>query len=198
MFDWLQIIKRYWPAIVLSLALVLILDGTISSLVTCHPPPNGPSASQNSNENCTVFNGPLISLIRNIGTFFETHDKGIIAAFTVILAVSTIGLWLATIGLYKSGERQIRTSRQVSAMQARLARQQFKLAKETADRQAKEIQAQLKIAGDSLEFTHRARVSILEASVQRQFVMERGGKREFLRISYILQNSGNFPATRIL
>lgn len=54
------------------------------------------------------------------------------------------------------------------------------------------------IASDDLEFTHRARVSIFDASIQRQFVMEEGGKRrDFLRISYTLKNSGNFPATRI-
>ena len=149
MFDWPQLIKRYWPAILLSLALILILDGTISSLETCHPPPNSPSASQDGNENCTVLQGPLASLIVGLGHFFETHDKGIVAAFTVILALSTIGLWIATISLYKSGERQIRSSRQVAAIQARQARHQFRFSREIADRQAKETQDQLKIARDS-------------------------------------------------
>jgi hypothetical protein len=119
MFDWPQTIKRYWPAIFLSLALLLVLDGTISSLETCHPPPNGPGSSQNGEENCTVLQGPLASFIVGFANFFETHDKGIVAAFTVILAVSTILLWLATLNLYGVGKDQITTSRKVAALQAR-------------------------------------------------------------------------------
>jgi hypothetical protein len=129
MFDWLKILKRFWPAIILSLALLLILDGTISSLETCHPP-NSTSGGQNSDKDCTVFQGPLASLIFVLGDFFEANDKGIVAAFTVILAISTIGLWTATINLYKSGEKQIRSSRQIAAIQARQSHQQFRLARD--------------------------------------------------------------------
>jgi hypothetical protein len=92
----LKLLRQYWPAIFLSMALLLVLDGTISSLLTCHPPPNNTSHNQNGHENCTVFQGPLSSLIVFIGEFFEAHDKGIVAAFTVILAISTILLWDAT------------------------------------------------------------------------------------------------------
>jgi hypothetical protein len=147
MFDWPKILKRFWPAIILALALLLIVDGTISSLETCHPP-NSASNGQNSDKDCTVLQGPLISLIVGIGDFVGDHDKGIVAAFTAILALSTIGLWTSTINLYLSGEKQIRSSRQVAAIQAQLARQQLRLAKETAERQAKEIQDQIKIARD--------------------------------------------------
>jgi hypothetical protein len=101
MFDWTKNIKRFWPAIILALALVLIVDGTISSLETCHPP-NSASNSQNSDKDCTVLQGPLVSLIIVIGDFVGDHDKGIVAAFTVILALSTIGLWTASINLYKA------------------------------------------------------------------------------------------------
>jgi len=132
MFDWGQSIKRYWPAIILSLALLLILDGTISSLETCHPPPNGPSTGQNSNENCTVLQGPLASFVIGLGHFFDTHDKGIVAAFTVILAISTILLWLATLNLYGVGKDQIATSRKIAALQARQTQRSIREAIRTA------------------------------------------------------------------
>jgi len=96
MFDWPKNLKRFWPAIILSLALLLILDGTISSLETCHPPPNSASSGQYSDKDCTVLQGPLISLVVRIGDFVGDYDKGIIAAFTAILAIFTARLWWAT------------------------------------------------------------------------------------------------------
>jgi hypothetical protein len=69
--------------------------------MTCHPLGNGTGSGQNGNENCTVFQGPIIFSIAWLGAFFEDHDKGIVAAFTVILALSTIGLWLSTNELWQ-------------------------------------------------------------------------------------------------
>lgn len=171
MFDWPQKMKRYWPAIVLSLAIFLILDGTISSLETCHPPPNSPSAGQNGNENCTVLEGPFISLIIGIGNFVGNHDKGIVAAFTAILALSTIGLWTTTANLYRSAERQIRTSRQIAANQARQARQQFKFTKQIADRQAGEIRDQLKITRDGAAAAQKSADAAIATERARLYVV---------------------------
>jgi hypothetical protein len=140
MFDWTKNIKRFWPAIILAFALVLIVDGTISSLETCHPP-NSAGGSQNSDKDCTVLQGPLISLIVGIGDFVGDHDKGIVAAFTAILALSTIGLWNASNNLYRSGEKQIRTSRQIGTIQARQTRQQLKVAKDSAEAAKKSADA---------------------------------------------------------
>jgi hypothetical protein len=97
----LDFVRKTWPALLLALALVLILDGTISTLLTCHPPDDS-KGSHNNQENCTVFRGPLISLISISGDFFEKHDKGIVAAFTVILAISTILLWWSTRQLWET------------------------------------------------------------------------------------------------
>jgi hypothetical protein len=60
-----------------------------------------------------------------------------LTSFTGILALATIGLGAATVGLYFAGERQL------------------KLAKETSDRQAIEIQNQISIAGASAEAAKR-------------------------------------------
>jgi len=45
-----------------------------------------------------------------LDTFIGDHDKSFVAAFTVILALSTIGLWLATNRLWEAGEKQIRVA----------------------------------------------------------------------------------------
>jgi hypothetical protein len=37
----------------------------------------------------------------------DDNDKAVVAAFTIVLALSTIGLWLATNKLWEAGERQL-------------------------------------------------------------------------------------------
>src|SRR5262249_25348695 len=60
--------------------------------------------------------------------------------FTAVLALATIGLGGATIGLYFAGERQL------------------KLAKETSDRQAAQIQSQIGLAREDFLSTHRPKL----------------------------------------
>jgi hypothetical protein len=138
-------LRRYWLAIILSIALLLILDGTISWLASCHPLSHYAGGSQNSDEKCSVFQGPLISLIIGITSFFETHDKGIVAAFTVILAVSTIGLWISTRNLYKAGEVQIHTSRKIAAIQAKQTEASIKEAIKAANAAEKSATASVAV-----------------------------------------------------
>jgi hypothetical protein len=45
-------------------------------------------------------------------SFWEKTTSDPVAMFTLVLAVSTIGLWSATIGLYFAGERQFRLGRE--------------------------------------------------------------------------------------
>ena len=42
-----------------------------------------------------------------VGHFIHENADPIIAAFTVVLAISTVLLWMATRGLYEAGERQL-------------------------------------------------------------------------------------------
>ncbi len=134
-------LRRHWLPVVLSIALLLVLDGTISWLWSCHPLSHHNGGNQNRDEECTVFGGPLISLIFGFGNFFETHDKGIVAAFTVILALSTIGLWISTRNLYKGSEIQIRTSRKIAAIQARQTRASIREAVKAANAAEKSADA---------------------------------------------------------
>ena len=68
----------------------------------------------------TFFSGSLI-LLGRADHVIESHDKSIVAGFTIILALSTIGLWLATFALQKTtkslfeaGEKQIAVAKQAA------------------------------------------------------------------------------------
>src|SRR5258708_4060813 len=60
--------------------------------------------------------------------FWEKTTGEPVAMFTLVLAFSTVGLWIATIGLYRAGERQLG------------------LAKETFERQFVQIEGQIDVA----------------------------------------------------
>jgi len=49
----------------------------------------------------------LIDQLIGTLTWLERHGEAVIAAFTIVLALSTIGLWRATRKLYEAGEQQI-------------------------------------------------------------------------------------------
>lgn len=78
-------------------------------------------------EHCAVHGTALAALIR-VGKFFERHGDAIVAAFAIVLAMSTILLWLATrrlqqsiAALHEAGERQIAVARQSADAATRAA-----------------------------------------------------------------------------
>src|SRR5215472_7025642 len=44
----------------------------------------------------------MLDLVARFDTFMEHHDKSIVASFTILLALSTIGLWWSTRKLWKA------------------------------------------------------------------------------------------------
>jgi hypothetical protein len=125
--------------VLVFVALWLIFESAVSWFATCQPIYQGAANHGSNEDNCTFFSGPVASIVYFSGTqlFRSLHiyEHELIAGFTIILAFSTIGLWLATYRLYQAGERQIRTSRQIGAVQAGQTRRQLTLARETAERQ---------------------------------------------------------------
>jgi hypothetical protein len=57
-------------------------------------------------------------VFEKMDTFPEQHDKSVIGAFTIVLAVSTIGLWLATNRFWSAGERELKLLAETSAAQS--------------------------------------------------------------------------------
>jgi hypothetical protein len=93
MLNWL---KKYWLALVLIAFGIAILDGTLSSLMTCHPYDQSAANQQTNPESCSVFKGPILVSLVAIADWMDSYGEAITAAFTIVLALSTIGLWQST------------------------------------------------------------------------------------------------------
>ena len=85
--------------ILLFVVLWLFVECTISLLATCDAP-SPPYATK-----CTAFSGPLSSAIYfgfpRLVIFLKDYEHELIAGFTIVLAGSTILLWIATHRLWK-------------------------------------------------------------------------------------------------
>jgi hypothetical protein len=71
------------------------------------------AANDNQHQDCPTFlAGTLIVFERGYNWIkHDDNDKAVVGAFTVVLALSTIGLWLATNKLWAAGEKQSREMR---------------------------------------------------------------------------------------
>src|SRR6266702_6255497 len=80
--------------ILLFVVLWLFVECTISLLATCDAP-SPPYATK-----CTAFSGPMSSAIYfgfpRLVIFLKEYEHELIAGFTIVLASSTILLWIAT------------------------------------------------------------------------------------------------------
>jgi len=71
-------------------------------------PEQGPRSSNDANQkDCPTFIAGSLILLKRADRVIGRHDKSIVAVFTVVLAVSTIGLWIATLDLFRAGEKQM-------------------------------------------------------------------------------------------
>jgi hypothetical protein len=70
------------------------------------PPNQSETANNNRPKECPTFHAGIGAFFSQTDEFLERHDKSIIGAFTVVLAISTIGLWMATNRLWRAGEKQ--------------------------------------------------------------------------------------------
>jgi hypothetical protein len=96
MLSW---VKQKWFLFAL-LALWLIFECEISWMATCEAVNDNTAANYDYIKHCTAFGGPVVSILYFIlvqtGLFLKSYEHELIAGFTVILAISTIGLWLST------------------------------------------------------------------------------------------------------
>src|ERR1700693_3187047 len=90
---------RFWVVAAL-VVIALFYDGIFSWLSTCDQISGYPAADQEYKKHCSAFQGPLVSLIRfgvlRFGGLLHDYRDEIVAAFTAVLAVSTILLWTVT------------------------------------------------------------------------------------------------------
>jgi hypothetical protein len=97
--------------------MVAMMDGVLSSLLTCHPAGNQANQSVDSEDyqKCTALAGPVLISLTAIVDFIDTHGDVFVAAFTAVLAVFTARLWVSTEKLWTAtkdtAERQERDTR---------------------------------------------------------------------------------------
>jgi hypothetical protein len=120
MLIWL---RTYWPVAILVLLMFAIMDGTLSSLLTCHPAvsanPNGGADHQQAKEYCSALNGPILTTLRWIGGITHKYEGLITAAFTIVLAVFTARLWFSTEKMSDSTKRLVEGAEDTAQRQLR-------------------------------------------------------------------------------
>jgi hypothetical protein len=102
MIAWL---KKYWPALIASALLLAVLDGTISSLMTCHPITNASdhaAEAKKAEEECTAFHGPILVTIEWFAHLAHKYEGLITVVTTIFLVIFTGRLWWSTDKLWKA------------------------------------------------------------------------------------------------
>jgi hypothetical protein len=99
---------RFWGRIAIFVAIFLSLDVVVSWFAFCHPYDEATTQYQTQHEYCAL-GGPFIGVVSWgwswLITLLHHRDKEIVAAFTVILTLSTLALWTATRDAARGGER---------------------------------------------------------------------------------------------
>lgn len=110
MLTWL---KRYLPALVLLALLLVLLDGVLSSLLTCHPISTETSGGHDTQkqQECTALAGPVLVSLTAIVDFADGHGDAITGVFTIALAIFTARLWFSTEKLWGVTNQSVELAR---------------------------------------------------------------------------------------
>jgi hypothetical protein len=115
--------KRDWLLVALAyLAFIEVLSfSPVAPSFPClvETPHSTQSANHNEPKYCTPFHSGIAVALERTDHFLEAHDKSVVGGFTIVLAISTIGLWLATNKLWAAGERQMELIAASGAQQSR-------------------------------------------------------------------------------
>lgn len=127
-------IKREWFIVIFAyLAFAEVLSwAPVNDLSFCliQPEHGGQTSNHDHQKYCPAFHTGVVAALDALDGFFERHDKAVVAGFTVVLAISTIGLWLATNRLWEAGENQRDLLERTSKEQARDMQASIDAAKE--------------------------------------------------------------------
>jgi hypothetical protein len=107
MLSWL---KKYWPALILAVLLVALLDAVMSSLLTCHVIGANAAGSDGAErqQECTGLSGPVLLSLIAIIRFADEHGDAVTGIFTVVLAAFTGRLWISTEKLWSVTNQSVR------------------------------------------------------------------------------------------
>jgi hypothetical protein len=106
----------FWRVVAFG-AVLLLFDAVFSWLSTCDPASYPSPTNQSYEEYCSALKGPLVTvakfLLYRVGYGLRDYGEAVVAAFTIVLAISTIALWRSTEKLFQAGERQIAMTRDI-------------------------------------------------------------------------------------
>jgi hypothetical protein len=112
-------------------------------------------AEKTKEENCTAYRMLPFAVVK-VGKILDDHNGAVTAVFTVVLAISTIGLWVATRKLWDAGERQLKLATDTSAAQSLDMKESIAAGKIAAEAASKSAD----LAEQALIVSQRAIVSV--------------------------------------
>lgn len=184
-------LKRNWALIAfVYLAFAEVLSwAPVPDLSLCliQPEDDEQSSGHDEEKYCPAFHIGAALVFEKANAFLEAHDKSVVGGFTIVLAISTIGLWLATNKLWDAGERQLQLLTESSAEQAESTRASLAIAAASA-KAAQRSGEHFAVAERAWIFIHTGGSE--EASGTRENPFE--GRRFYLTVV----NSGKTPAVR--
>jgi hypothetical protein len=215
--------KREWALLIL---IYLVLAEVLSwypvpdlSLCLIQPEHSQQTSDHDKNKYCPPFHMGIIGSLDAVDGFLERHDKSVVGGFTIVLAISTIGLWLATNNLWRAGEEQRASSERIAAQQRssdrRIADEQFRQmrysneasfnAASAAAQSARAATASNQIAITTAEQELRAYVTAKDVNL----IVHRDPPRMTLNglidgeintygMAPVLHNGGQTPATNVV
>jgi hypothetical protein len=132
--------RRNWQVLTLLIAVIVAIDVAYSILSTCDPvgeQSRQATGGQEPGKHCSLVAGALLTFAAAglvwFGHLLEESGEAVIAVFTIVLAFSTILLWLATERLYEAGEAQRKHAETVAAQQASDMKVSLAAAQRSAD-----------------------------------------------------------------
>lgn len=184
-------LKRNWALIALVyLAIAEMLSFTpVPDLALCliQAEHSQQTADNDEKKYCPAFHTGVIASLDALDGFLEHHDKSVVGGFTIILAISTIGLWLATIKLWAAGEKQFGLLSESAAAQGVDMRSSIA----AANRAAKAAEDSVDMAGAANERQLRAYVFISKSKLSKVVLGQKA------TISFSLKNTGQTPAFNV-
>jgi hypothetical protein len=130
-------LKRNWALIALIyLGLAEALSwAPVPDLSLClvQPEHSQQAANHDDKKYCPAFHVGAALALEKTDHWLERHDKSVIGTFTIVLAISTIGLWLATNKLWAAGEKQFGLLSETAAAQSRDMQESIAAAQQSAD-----------------------------------------------------------------
>jgi hypothetical protein len=129
---------RVWFLVLVALLFSAWIVAGSNSFQSCMQEEQRDSAKEDALKGATQFLAAISAHKDCTGHFVTENSQGIIAGFSMILAISVIGLWLATNRLWAAGEKQ------------------FALLSETASAQSRDMQASIAASTTAVEIATQA------------------------------------------